>query len=57
MWLIRALRGVISADEWVTGEYEVMIAVRVEVTTSVRECEPQVRMSVHGDNDLSNEYL
>ena len=37
--MIRALRGVISADEWVSGEYEVMIAVRVEMTTSASESE------------------
>ena len=47
----------ISGDEWVSVKYEVMIAVRVEITTSAEEREPQVRMSVHGDNDLCNEYL
>ena len=29
--------GVISADEWVSVEYEVMIAVRVEMATSASE--------------------
>ena len=35
----------------------VIIAVRVQITTSARVRDISLRMSVNGDDDLCNEYL
>ena len=51
---MRALRGVISGDEWMSVGYE---GDDSGEGGDEHECETQVRMSVHDDNGLCNEYL